>query len=395
MRLLIVSSVTHYRHAGRLWAHAHYAREIEIWADLFPEVMIAAPCRDSAPPADAVPFEHDNIDIAPQVEAGGDSIRAKLGLLLAVPAIVVGLVKALRSADAAHVRCPGNLGLLATIVAPMFCSRLIAKYAGQWNGYPGEPVTVWLQRALLRSRWWRGPVTVYGSWPDQPPHVVPFFTSMLSSSQLERGRRAAAARIPGPALRAVYVGRLVPSKNVDTLLAAAARLRGEGARITCSIVGEGPDRTRLESLAARLALDGNVMFHGGVSHAGVLEFLERADVLVLVSQSEGWSKAVAEGMAFGLVCIGPDHGYMKQILAGGRGIALQPGDVDSLCLWLKRIASNPAEFEPMRARALNWASQFSLEGLRDSLGRLLEERWNEAPGSIAVAARPNPGEGAP
>jgi hypothetical protein len=41
----------------------------------------------------------------------------------------------MRSADAIHVRCPGNLGVL---LAPLFTRRLVAKYAGQWNGHHGE-----------------------------------------------------------------------------------------------------------------------------------------------------------------------------------------------------------------------------------------------------------------
>src|SRR5512133_73853 len=99
MRLLILSNVIHYRHDGRLHAYGAYAREIDIWADLFAEVVIAAPCRNAPPSSLAVAFTRPNISIAPQMEAGGHTLRAKLGLLLALPVMIWGLCRAMLKAD--------------------------------------------------------------------------------------------------------------------------------------------------------------------------------------------------------------------------------------------------------------------------------------------------------
>jgi hypothetical protein len=85
MKLAILSNVIHYRHEGRLYAYAAYAREIEMWADLFDEVRIAAPCREEPPAELAAPFARRNNTIVPQLEAGGDSVRGKAGLVLALP----------------------------------------------------------------------------------------------------------------------------------------------------------------------------------------------------------------------------------------------------------------------------------------------------------------------
>src|ERR1700686_2013386 len=135
MQLLIVSHVTHYACSDGYYAHGPYAREIEIWADLFQEVVIAAPCRDEVPPTDTYRIARSNVRVAPQKEVGGTTWGAKAGLLVALPALIVGLSREMRKANAIHVRCPGNLGLLGTLLAPLFSSRLIAKYAGQWNGF--------------------------------------------------------------------------------------------------------------------------------------------------------------------------------------------------------------------------------------------------------------------
>src|SRR6185312_7276238 len=127
MRLVVVSHVVHYRFEGRLFAYGPYAREIALWAELFEEIAIASPCRAERPPADALPLEANNISILPQVEAGGETLREKLQLLAWLPVMIVRLLRALAGADAIHVRCPGNLGLLGAVLAPLFGKQLIEK----------------------------------------------------------------------------------------------------------------------------------------------------------------------------------------------------------------------------------------------------------------------------
>lgn len=377
--LLIVSSAIHYRHGGGLFAYGPYAREIDIWADIFPRVSIAAPCRDEAPPGDCLPFTRANIEVVPQLETGGDDFRAKAKQVLLLPALVFGLCRAMRRADAIHVRCPGNLGLLGIFLAPLFSRRLVAKYAGQWCGYAGEPWTARLQRALLGSAWWRAPVTVYGRWANQPPQVVSFFTSIMTDEQVARAREAASRkRFDHAPLRVLYVGRLYDGKNVDVLLAALGGLKAQGVELSCDIVGEGHLRASLEGQVASLGLRGSVEFAGGVDFGRVLEYYERADVLVLASENEGWPKAIAEGMAFGLVCVGSDTGFVPEMLGEGRGVVVPPGDAAALALALRRIADSPAECARMSERASAWARKYSLEGLREALRELFAARWNVA-----------------
>lgn len=372
---MIVSHVVHYCSEGGVFAYGPYAREIAMWADLFPRIVIAAPLRYAPPPADCQAFRRSNISVLPVKEAGGPSLRAKFTQLLSLPSLIASLCRAMRTADAIHVRCPGNLGLLGTVLAPMFSRHLIAKYAGQWDGYPGEPLSVRLQRTLLRSRWWRGPVTVYGEWPGQPAKVIPFFTSILSDEQIGRAREAARNKRSGGPLRVLFVGRLSTSKNVDTLLEAAALLKNRGVGISCAVLGDGPERRSLEARSSELDLGRQVQFTGAVPFERVLEFYEWADVLVLTSETEGWPKAIAEAMAFGLVCIGSNRGFVPQMLGEGRGLVISPRDVPALESALCEIAAHGEKFVVMRRQAAEWAQSYSLEGLREALRDMLSFQW--------------------
>jgi glycosyltransferase involved in cell wall biosynthesis len=373
-KLLVVSHVVHYQRGERIYAYGPYAREIDIWADLFPRLAIAAPVRSEDPPGDCIPFTRSNIALIPQLETGGMSVSAKTRQILAVPSLLLGLGRAMTSADAIHVRCPGNLGLLGVVLAPIFSRYLVAKYASQWTG-PAETWTVALQRVLLRSRWWRGPVTVYGDWPNQPAHVVPFFTSILDDAQLERARAAANSKRPNGPLRVLYVGRLSRSKNVHVLVAALAKLRDEGTSFRAEIVGDGQERATLAAQIAREDLGSQIRLVGPVGFEDVLAFYENADVLVLASETEGWPKAIAEGMAFGLVCVGSDRGFVPQMLGEGRGICVVPGDASALAAALRGVAAAPEAYDPMRRAATGWACRYSLEGLQDSLRELFREHW--------------------
>jgi glycosyltransferase involved in cell wall biosynthesis len=216
---------------------------------------------------------------------------------------------------------------------------------------------------------------VYGDWPNQPAHVTPFFTSVLEPRHISRARRAAAAR-PRRAVPAVlFVGRLSRAKNVDVLLAALAGVRARGQRLTLRVVGDGPERGRLEAQARTLGLGDDVTFCGGVAFEEVIAQYEASDVLVLASDTEGWPKAITEAMAFGLVCVGSACGLVPTILGGGRGLVVPARDVDALADSLWRIAASPGEFDVMRARAAAWAQQYSVETLRTALGQLLTAHW--------------------
>jgi|ERR1035438_2814888 glycosyltransferase involved in cell wall biosynthesis len=375
-RLLIVSHVYHYRHEGAIYAYGPYTREIDIWADLFPEVRIASPLRNEVPPKDCLPFTRSNISMIPQMETGGDCFGAKLKQIALLPVLLWNLARAMRGVEAIHVRCPGNLGLLGLLLAPWFSAFVVAKYAGQWNGYHGEPVTVRLQRAVMRSLWWRnGVVTVYGEWPDQPKHIVPFFTSMMTADQVRHSVEVARRKRLGSPVEILYSGRLTELKGVDILLRAARGLADEGVAFRLSIIGDGSELGRLKRLCADLGIQESVAFIGAVPFQEVMHWYERGHILVLPSRhSEGWPKVLAEAMCHGVVCISTDHGLIPWLLHD-KGYVFPVDDTQALVACLKEAIRTPEEYERISRAAASWGQNYSLEGLRDALQELLSRKW--------------------
>jgi glycosyltransferase involved in cell wall biosynthesis len=112
---------------------------------------------------------------------------------------------------------------------------------------------------------------------------------------------------PGTKLDLIFVGGLIPCKACDLALrAAASLLRNDVARFT--VVGDGPERNRLEQLARSLEIEKAVSFCGWVSHDEVLRRLRSADVLVFPSVRDFGAGVVFEALATGAVPVVADFG---------------------------------------------------------------------------------------
>ena len=103
MRLLIVSHTPHYRRDGQPVGWGPTVRELDYLAELFDEVTHVAVAYDEPAPASALAYGAPNVRFRPVPPAGGDSLRAKAGILAAYPAYARVIGDELRRADAVHV----------------------------------------------------------------------------------------------------------------------------------------------------------------------------------------------------------------------------------------------------------------------------------------------------
>jgi len=112
---------------------------------------------------------------------------------------------------------------------------------------------------------------------------------------------------PGAKLELIFVGGLVPRKACDLALRAAAPLlRSDSARFT--VVGDGPERNRLEQLVRSLEIEKAVSFCGWLPHAEVLKYLRSADVFVFPTLRDNGAGVVFEALASGAVPVVADFG---------------------------------------------------------------------------------------
>jgi L-malate glycosyltransferase len=151
----------------------------------------------------------------------------------------------------------------------------------------------------------------------------------------------------------VFVGRLIDDKKVDVLLRALHRLGGEVSAVRCTIVGDGPERGRLERLAASLSLGENVRFTGHVEDGQNVALMKAARVLALPSIREGFGITVLEAQASGCVPVvarGPHTAAPDLVRHDVDGLVCDPTP-ESLAASLGSLLRDPARLASMRAQA--------------------------------------------
>jgi len=161
----------------------------------------------------------------------------------------------------------------------------------------------------------------------------------------------------------IYVGRLVPHKNVDVLLKAIAEVKKEIPDIKCCIIGDGPQKPYLRALSKRLGIEGNVVFLGFIgSDEEAYSYMKSSKLFVLPSTREGFGMTVLESNSCGLPSITVKHrmnGAVELVKDGYNGyvVSLSPYEIAEkiVCLLqdedeLKRLSKNAVEF----ARNYDW-----------------------------------------
>jgi len=181
--------------------------------------------------------------------------------------------------------------------------------------------------------------------------------------------------VPHEGLAIGFVGRLVPHKGLDNLLQALAQQRSAKWRLT--IVGDGPERERLEQLATELRLAARVRWTGGLPAEQVASLWPDLDVLVMPSRSSPeWREAngqvLMEAMANEVAVLGTDSGVIPELI-GDAGIVVPDGDLQGLAAALERLSDAPNRrilAQAARARALRLYSD-------DAIAERTLEFWKQ------------------
>lgn len=178
----------------------------------------------------------------------------------------------------------------------------------------------------------------------------------------DRGARVRASLGLEEALVIGWSGILREWHRVDLVLAALATL--PGCRLL--VVGDGPDRTRLQAYAQAHGVDDRMSVTGRVSHADMPGYVAAFDVAVAAHDGTGYASPmkVLEYMAMALPVVAPRMPNIEDFIDDGvDGLLFAPGDAGSLAAVLGRLASDPALRE-----SLGRAARRKIEQERNWLG---------------------------
>lgn len=155
----------------------------------------------------------------------------------------------------------------------------------------------------------------------RPERVVELVENGVDFRVFDGHRAEAATRRKEP-VSLVFLGRLVDWKAVDLLLEVLAQMRD--LPFVLRVIGDGPERSKLEELSSKLGLESHVLFHGFLPQTECANWLSRADVLVLPSLYECGGAVVLEAMAMGLPVVAHRWGGPADYLDETCGFLLDP-----------------------------------------------------------------------
>ncbi len=182
----------------------------------------------------------------------------------------------------------------------------------------------------------------------------------------------------------VYMGRLSYEKDIDEVLEVFAEVRKEMLKkrksVQLLLIGDGPEREKLEVLARELGVSEHVTFTGMLTGSDLAERLGEADVFVTASKSENMPLSVLEAQATGLpvVCFA-EKGLTEIVSDGVDGFLSKAGDILGMRDNILKLLGNATLLKEMSGQARLNAEKYSRDMIRKQLEYIYEKEIKNLP----------------
>lgn len=360
MKLLVISGAPFIYKGKKSFAYSPYVKELVVWEKYVDNISFCCPVwkNESGLLVEEIPFPFQKhyklIDF--NLNSFSNIIKSFFSTFFNMFIII----RAVHIADHIHLRCPGNVGLLGCIVQIFYPSKKkTAKYAGNWDPKSKQPLTYIMQKWILNNTFLTRnmQVLVYGEWDNQSKNIKPFFTATYSDSEKEvivkENKRVEKTFI--------FVGTLVSGKNPMYAVKLIEQLIKNENKAVLHIFGEGIERTNLENYIKKNQLEKFIFLHGNQSKESLKEFYKKSHFVILPSKSEGWPKAIAEGMFWGCIPIATKISCVPFMLNyGKRGILSNMNLVEDL-IQIENLLLNEDWFFEKSELALKWSQNYTME----------------------------------
>lgn len=361
---------------GRWVTTGGFPWQIAALASLFDEttiVIVGGERREGGMPLPA------GATVVPLRRPAGGGLRRKLSVVAGLGHYLTHIVREVRRSDVVYVPLPGDISLLGFAAAVLLRRRLIARYGSSWA--PTAQTTLMNRVTRMCMRLGAGPsaVMIATGDGDEPPAagIQWLFATALSRRELEASEPAFDRGLSQPPTIA-FLGRLSPEKGASVLLHALGLLRERSVPLPRTLLmGDGPERAKLERLADELGCRDAVVFTGMLDRVELVRRLRDVDLCVQPSLTESQAKAWLDAMAHGLPVLASEVGAGGRVMgqSGERGWLVPPGDAGALAARLEEILVTPRDWPALRRRCRAYAESRTLEAWIARIGEMCAARW--------------------
>ena len=275
-----------------------------------------------------------------------------------------------------HANVLGALAARRAGVKRVVTGIRVAEKSATWHRVLARWGDRWVDRHVCVSQSVRDFSSARGCLPIDKLVVIPNGVDVARFARAKPASSASLGRTGNRRLIAC-LGRLDPQKGVAWLLEAMPRVFVEVPGLELVLVGDGPLRGRLETLAAQLGIADRVLFAG--YRDDVPEILAASELVVLASRWEGMPNAVLEAMASGRPVVATDVGGLSEMVEDGISGFLAPaGDPPALARAIIRLADDRMLRERMGETARCWAlERFSEQQMHSKYCQLYEDMLSD------------------
>ena len=176
----------------------------------------------------------------------------------------------------------------------------------------------------------------------------------------------------GSSKRIVCVALFRPEKRQEDLVVALSQLSAERVDFECVFAGDGPNRTKVESLVTKFGLADRIRFLGHIDRQLVRELLARSGIFVLPSAVEGLPLSVMEAMANGLPIVATHAGGTAELVVHTEtGFLVPPRRPDLIAKYVKKLLDDPEMRLAMgNVGRRRMQEQFSLQSMVEQTANL-------------------------
>nr|WP_315174646.1 glycosyltransferase [uncultured Flavobacterium sp.] len=370
MRFAIITHVLHKKQNNQYFGYAPYVREMNVWAKFVKELVIVGAIEEHKPTAIDCAYHHKEIVFIPIDAIDVLTWKSRISTFFKLPRITWQIFKAMYQADHIHLRCPGNIGLIGCLVQVLFPFKpKTAKYAGNWDPKAKQPWSYRLQKWLLSNPFLTRnmQVLVYGEWEGSSKNIHPFFTATYWESEKEPLKPLTFAN----AIRFVFVGTLSEGKRPMYAIALVEALSKRGYNVHLDLYGEGQERFVLEQYIKKNHFDSFIELKGNQSKEIVKAAYQNSHFVLLPSKSEGWPKAIAEGMFWGCVPLATSISCVSFMLDYGNRGGVITTDLEQDVQQIIVILNDELDYLEKRVQASNWSRKYTLDVFENEIKRIV------------------------
>lgn len=371
MKLVVFSSAPIVKKDSKEFLYVPYEKEMQLWAKYANSIQFCCPIWKEDKRLLIAPISFEKELSIKLIEFDITSFR---NILRAIPVVFIDFVrifKAMKRANHIHLRCPGNIGLLASIIQILFPKvKKTAKYAGNWDPNSKQPFTYKLQRWILSNTFLTRnmQVLVYGDWENQTKNIKPFFTATYSKNEI--------IEIPirklSNKLKFIFVGTLSSGKNPIYAVQLLENLSKHGFQVDLELYGEGKERKAIEDYIHINNLSDIITLKGNQSQEIIKRAYQESHFLILPSKSEGWPKVVAEAMFWGCIPLASPVSCVPYMMGNGsRGVVLKEKLLED-SNQIVQVINNQENYQKMTFEGQLWSQQFTTETFEVEICKLLK-----------------------